>query len=175
MKFRLTAEWCLVELKSSPTTRPQRLYKPQCLLLVFNLSRTKSFISAQRRNFHRLRRPTCHWVMKRLLMFLKGHQQEKETQFTLNSEPVVADTLHPSLPALGSLLTPAIPAPIGGTSRLLHGEWIVTAALKGNKWDSKFKKKTIEVFIILAPEVVKSIFIILIFDYSLVWRTCIHH
>lgn len=104
---------------------------PWCLLLVFNLSRTKSFIcSAQRRDFHRLRRPTCHWVMKHLLMFLKGHQDEKETQLMLNTKPMVPDTPHPSLSALSKLLMSAIPALNCGTSRLPYGGWMVTAALK---------------------------------------------
>lgn len=102
-----------------------------CWLLVFNLSRRKSFIcSAQKRDFHQPRWSTRHWVMKHMLMFLKGHLDEKETQLMLNTKPMVPDTPHPSLSALSNVLMPAIPQLNCGTSRLLYGEWMVTAASK---------------------------------------------
>lgn len=117
---------------SAPMSTRQRWGPPPwCLLLVRTLSRTKSCIcSAQRRDFHRPCRPTCHWVMKHLLMFLKGHRDEKETQLMLNTKPMVPDTPHPSLSALSNLLTPAIPALNCRTSRLLYGGWMATAASK---------------------------------------------
>lgn len=51
--------------------------------------------------------PTRHWVMEHLLMFVKGHQDEKETQRMLNTKPMVPDTpIHHCLPWATSFRLP---------------------------------------------------------------------
>lgn len=119
--------WKAPAYTSAPESTKQK-WGPSlwCLLLVFNLSRTKSFICPAIPPS----RPTCHWVMEHLLMFLKGQQDEKETPRMLNTKPMVPDTPHPSLSALSNLLPPAIPPLNCGTSRLVYSGLIVTAAPK---------------------------------------------
>lgn len=51
--------------------------------------------------------PTRHWVMEHSLMFVKGHQDEKETQRMLNTKPMVPDTpIHHCLPWATSFRLP---------------------------------------------------------------------
>lgn len=87
---------------SAPESTPQRWApSPWCLLFVLTFQGQRA-LSA-----HRPPRPTRHWVMEHLLMFVKGHQDEKETQRLLNTKPMVSDApIHHCLPWATSFRLP---------------------------------------------------------------------